>query len=405
MCVIIHLPPGKKIPEEKLWNAVCNNWHGWGLGLWDEKKKTIDIIRSVPDKSWYDDRDLEAGGNHTEFDKIVEALINNEDKHRYLHLRHATRGRINMDNCHPIPLYVTPKRQVYAMHNGSFHFGLGDGGHVTSRFMQVGYGNPNHSNTAEGTGMSDTVDFCRQFLMEPLKEFVKGDYTDPVFIRHIWVPLWTKYGNSSKFLIFSNDMEPLKAGSWDDFKNSSGEIQYHASNNMYFDRISRGPIFQENERAKTKAESDRKANEETKKETSTTGAGSSEIKMISYEPGMFQPDPVVQKGLANILEMYGDGVYADTIANLRMCSVPEFESMIHSVVKEGKIGALAFLFDHIVTEFGEQQDSIDPIITKKEASEKMTAKLKAERDKLQLELDSLKKSYTDDISRLTSKVA
>jgi len=412
MCVIIHLPPGKSVPENKLWNAVCNNWHGWGLGLWDSDKKELSISRSIPDNSWLEEKDLEAGGNHAEFEEIMNALDNNKDKDRFLHLRHATRGRINLENCHPVCLHNTPNRQVYLMHNGSFHYGLGDSGQSTSRFAQQGYGLPSRENTVDGTGMSDTVDFCLNHLVPPLNEFVQGDYLNSLFQKHIWAPLWSKYGSQSRVLIFSNDQEPFKAGDWYEVKDADGELEYSASNNHYFDRIQRGPIFCETERARQKAEAERRAlatssqiNQTSTKETSEKGAGSGEVKMISYQPGIFQLDPDVLKGLENLLQMYGDDVDADTISNLRMCSVPEFEAMIISAVKSNQITALAYLINHIIEEFGEVFDSVEPTIKKKEAAEKIVAKLKKERDEAVAELNKIKESGNDIKSERSKKVA
>lgn len=391
MCVIIHLPPTKKIPETKLWNAVCNNWHGWGLGLWAPKEKKLDIVRSIPENCWLDEKDPEAGGNHAEFDKIVESLISNEDKHRFLHLRHATRGRVNLDNCHPVSLYNTPKRQVYLMHNGQFHYGLGDSRQVESRVLLQGYSLPDRPGSADGTGLSDTVDFCKSHLIDPLTEFVKGDYQNPTFLQHVWARLWEKYGSNSRALIFSNDLEPLKAGSWDGFKGEDGEIEYWASNNMYFDRVQRGPIFQEGVREREKQQAEARASLQTREETKEKKeVGNGEIKMIAYEPGIFQIDPMVQKGLANLLEMFGENIDSDVISCLRMCSVLEFEAMINNAVKDRKVGALAVLINHVFEQYGELFDSIEPTLRKKELAEKAVAKFKQERDAAVKQLKKLK---------------
>ncbi len=395
MCVIIYLLPGKMIPESKLWNSVCNNWHGWGLGLWTPETKELSISRSIPENSWLDEKDPQAGGNHGEFEQIVNALTEHKDKHRFFHLRHATKGRINLENCHPVCLHSTKNRQVYFMHNGSFHYGLGDN-ETTTNFHMRGYGERKKESSVDGTGMSDTVDFCKHHLMPTLNEFVKGDYTNDLFKTHIWKPLWSKYGSQSRALLFSNDLEPLMAGSWNEFKDSEGEIEYYASNNMYFDRVQRGPIFCETERARQKAEAERRASERTevnktsKEETSEKGEGSGEVKMISYHPGIFQLDPEVLKGLDNLLQMYGENVDSDAISNLRMCSIPEFEAMIMTAVRTNQTTALAYLINRIVEDYGEVYDSVEPTIRKKDIAEKLVAKLKKERDTAVAELDKLK---------------
>lgn len=235
MCVILQLSPGASIKKDHLFNACYNNWHGYGLVLVDGNKKA-QLIKKFDEK-----------GNDPE--EIWKLLEDNKDIERYLHVRYSTKGATDESNTQPFQVYNSNKRQVWFMHNGTLS---SFGGSYTS-----------------ATGKSDTLDFCEKILIPSLQKWVTidgvADYTDKAYLDLVVDKQWVSH---SMGLFVSNDLPAQRIGNgWSEYKHtdeeSSGEVW--VSNTTYFDKVSRGPMFQ-------KFEAIRKAKEEEERKTALANA-------------------------------------------------------------------------------------------------------------------------------------
>lgn len=241
MCAIIYLPVGKIIDYAKFENCVHNNFHSWGLILKNTEHKKLEVIRRC---RW--------GENKANDPKeIFELLQDNMDLDRYLHLRFRTEGPIDMENTHPFPVYVSDKRQVYFMHNGSLTQ-FRPKTETTTYEAGIKVVKP-------GEDVSDSKKFCDELLAPLLLKFSgengKADIHDPMLSTLI-DKFWT---TTSKGLLISNDQEPLFINERDWVKIGTGDNIVFASNNTYFDSVTRGPEFerrkQEKEMSEAKARS------------------------------------------------------------------------------------------------------------------------------------------------------
>lgn len=252
MCVIMILSPGASINKDQFFNAVWNNWNGYGVILKDGNGK-LDVIKKCDDK----------GNDPEELWEIVEF---NKDVERFVHVRYSTKGAIDMSNTQPFQVYNSNKRQVWFMHNGTLNnFG---------------------TNVSGAWGKSDTVDFCEKVISPSLLrwegEHGRGDYLDPLYQGLVIDKHWQGF---SRGLFISNDLDALRIGNvgtsgWQEYKHpdesSSGEVW--VSNNEYFEKVSRGPRFHMLE-AKRKAEEEARKAAEAKARQSTQGA------LVPFEEG------------------------------------------------------------------------------------------------------------------------
>lgn len=208
MCVILTLPAGINIDDDKLDCAIANNWHGYGIVLKDERMKRLEVRRNY---------NAEGGANPEE---VARILRENDDIIRYVHLRHTTAGENGIENCHPFPVYNSNAREVYMMHNGTIY----------------DY-KPSH-----GDDRSDTRKFAEEFVSDLLLHFEgdmgKGDYNYPIIKKIIE----KQVGASNKILFISNDLDPLYCNDWVTIRNKDGS-EFKASNNEYFTSIKRGPRY------------------------------------------------------------------------------------------------------------------------------------------------------------------
>ena len=90
MCLIIHKPQGKRIPQEYINNAKRINPHGFGYTYLD----TGETSRTL---------------SYTEVDKILDT-----DRPLVAHFRYATVGLVNKQNVHPFPITNAPRYEIYS---------------------------------------------------------------------------------------------------------------------------------------------------------------------------------------------------------------------------------------------------------------------------------------------------
>lgn len=249
MCVICHFNPGYTPPYSYIETAAHNNPHGFGIVI-KRPDEPLQVIRELPE-----------GGNKP--DEIYKILKDNEDAERFLHVRWKTIGDISLDNVQPFVVYNTDERQIAFMHNGT----LSTGG--TSQHPSQSYQD------------SDSKQFANNILSRYLPKLI-GDNgvadIEDVDIRDILDKHWVG-GTGNRGLLVCNDLDPFyfNLSSWkkittkETVDGKEVEGQFLASNDDYFDRIKRGPLFEkmEQERKKATEEAQARAKQNSAKDLST----------------------------------------------------------------------------------------------------------------------------------------
>lgn len=96
MCLIIHSPKGTTIGMGLIEAAYSHNHDGWG------------VLAHLNNKLY-----VKKGFKLKKLKREVRKL-NEEDTEVLVHLRYATHGHVNIENCHPFPI----GKRSYVMHNG-----------------------------------------------------------------------------------------------------------------------------------------------------------------------------------------------------------------------------------------------------------------------------------------------
>lgn len=227
------LPPKAMINKSHFYNACYNNWHGYGIII--KKPKKFEVVKQ-----------FKAEGNDP--DEIWDIVNDNKDHERIVHVRYSTRGATDETNTQPFEVFNNGTRRVMFMHNGTLN----------------GFGEWNQSVSG---GKSDTNAFCETVLSKSLRKWSSdenglGDYTDPDFIKLVVDKQWTM---NSRGIFVSNDLPNMMIGNrgytgWQLYKHpdasTHGEIW--VSNDEYFDKLTRGPKFDEQEKIKKAAEEARR---------------------------------------------------------------------------------------------------------------------------------------------------
>lgn len=241
MCVICHFEPGFVPSFGLIQMAAWNNPHGYGLILKENKK--LHVIKKCP-----------VDGNDPE--EIYKLLEEHKDVERFLHLRWKTEGDIDLDNTQPFTVF-NGKRQIEFCHNGT----LNDWAPNRPGYYSVN--KPKEETVPdELKNASDSRRFCelklRPLLMSITGPKGTGDYTTEI-AREILGKYWS--GGHNRGLIIANDLPPLYLGDWTqvkdkiEFGGETIEYTFKASNDTYFERLSRGPMFQkQQEEARKKRE-------------------------------------------------------------------------------------------------------------------------------------------------------
>lgn len=201
-------------------NMVYNNWHGWGLVLRDGNNR-LEIMRDNPVE------------NNPE--ELYDLIDKHRDLERFLHVRHATAGDVEMHNIHPFEVISTNKGQLLFMHNGTIT--ECDPTHITDK---------NHIAVKEG--WSDTR-YYQESVLTPIVEGLKDplDIWNPSF-RKIMTRFWP---SGNRGLLITNK-GACTLGTWVNRKDVKGN-DYVAANDTYFSAVIRGPEFDRREAAKKAA--------------------------------------------------------------------------------------------------------------------------------------------------------
>lgn len=340
MCVIIHLLEGKEFPSDKLFNSAANNWHGWGIII-KRPGENLQVIKELPQN-----------GTHKDIDRIQRILDDNKEFERFIHFRYSTKGATSLDNCHPFTLVNGADRQCYMMHNGTYHT-LG---------------------SYNSSGDSDTKELVDKWLVPTLKKWNGDngafDYTDKDWIETIFKPHYTQKGGSSRLLFVSNNLGTYKVGDWKTLNDAEGNVIAYTSNDEYFDKVTRGPFFEEQKRKEREA-----AN-------TNSGGGVNKCdvpELAKYHPLMFQQDESIIRGLKEIF--LNQNLETEEIAELSYLAFPEWLQIVTNLVKEQHLGTIAAFIDYLVTEYNELNNDFSELEDKKHKAEKHIEELMKERKK------------------------
>lgn len=102
MCQIIVADSRVTIPEGLLLSESRTNKDGWGVMGLNKKGTRMNVVK---------------GMDHGKLPEVVERF--GEGRPRAVHVRYATQGKVNLDNCHPFDLWPKERPgQVALMHNG-----------------------------------------------------------------------------------------------------------------------------------------------------------------------------------------------------------------------------------------------------------------------------------------------
>lgn len=272
MCSIFQLLPGFNIPDELLFNAVHNNEHGYGI-LFRENKK-ITVQKDMPEKV-----DPEALG---------KILKEHDDVERWVHLRNRSEGDVSINNVQPIKVFESKKRSLYFLHNGTIYNGLAIPENQ-KKFL---------TETLSEKIDSDSRKFAVGKLMPLFARFQGqhgfGDLTDP-FLQELLSKLWLN--THGRAAIISSDQDPVlfNPSGWEKIKTPAGE--FLASNNEYFEKLTRGTLF-----LQRKAEEDKKRGNVVAKTFGRSGTKSSDLYELTYPP--FEETISLSENIETILEEY-----------------------------------------------------------------------------------------------------
>lgn len=244
MCNIMVLAPGVMIPKDRLYNCVWNNPDGYGLVLKNPEAKRVEVIRKLSEDKENDPKE------------IYDLLEDNKELWRYLHVRYKTEGGINKENLHPFDSYVSDKRRVLFMHNGTLSDWKSRDRIVTENGIRTEL-YPEEKEKSDSYLFNER--FLRPLLLRMQGEHGHGDITDIVTQTVI-----EKFWNStmSKGILISSDQDHylINKKEWKEL--DFGEGKFLSSNNDYFLTLKRGQEYdrrQEKQRKKEEAERARKS--------------------------------------------------------------------------------------------------------------------------------------------------
>lgn len=195
MCVILEIEPGREVPDDKMAIACDVNKHGYGVAYVDNRE--IKIIRSLTEN------------DPTQVQKLLADL---KSYRRFVHLRHATVGKVTMENNHPmVSLHGNKGRAELAfMHNGTL-----------GRYQKT------------GDDRSDTWFFNEHFV-KPLAERCAA-FTKPkdVLDDPLFQCLVRQESATSLLLFFDAFGKTLRVGQWEEYEGfwASNKYSFQASHN------------------------------------------------------------------------------------------------------------------------------------------------------------------------------
>lgn len=274
MCVILHLVPDVMPTASQLECACYNNWHSYGLVTIIGNK--LDIKKVVPESGEVDPVE------------VYDLLSKNIKHERFLHLRHNTAGATSLENCHPFTVFKSKKREVVFMHNGTFY------PFISKRTT------PSGAIVDDPDGPSDTKNFVDQIIAPYMAAMDfgngHGDIGHPLF-RSVITKNWS---GSNRGVLIANDQPAVFFDTWKRIKGKGGD--FGASNDDYFDKITRGPEKERREElAKAKVEAERSARTKPLQKEQDTLVQIQPLSNFRKEPGSRHPFYSLSESLVTVL--------------------------------------------------------------------------------------------------------
>lgn len=326
MCVICVLEPGYTLPFELLSYACHNNPHGYGIII--KRKEGLDIRKALSEE-----------GNDPE--EIYKILKDNEDAERILHVRWKTQGDVSEENTQPFEVFdqmVTVgkkkvRRHIAFAHNGTL-------GMYTPPYT--------HQQTQGKPVPSDSLNFARQVLVPFLPimhgQEGKADINDP-FVQLMLDKYWTATGNRG-ILVCNNLPSYLFAkNSWEEIETSEVidgvEVtgKFLASNDDYFEKLVRGPLFEKQKKEKEEQEA---------KERASRSAFSQAPKVpdfLTHAPTFYE-QYAFSEGFSDILEDY-DMYRSEGYIQLANLSYAEWFNMVSKAKPDDISSMFMYLTDYL----------------------------------------------------------
>lgn len=299
VCDILWLKPGMMPKESDFENIVYNNWHGWGLVLRDGNGR-LEVMKDNPVEN--------------DPDELYDLIDRHRDLERFLHLRHATAGEVELDNVHPFEVISTNKGQLLFMHNGMMS-------EYDPKFIQ----NPEHP--AVKGGWSDT-----KYFQESVLTPICGALKDPL---DIWAPgfrkIMNKFWPTNNRGILVTNKGAATMGTWITRQDVKGK-DYLCANDTYSAAVIRGPEFDRRESARKFAEEQvRKEREAAAKEA---GTGTNVVPFV-HGPHHLRNDQFTKVyGTTQFLDSIRENpeLYSlENLAKLANATAPELEQLVEKL--------------------------------------------------------------------------
>lgn len=356
MCNILVFKANQMIDKESFWNMCHNNWHAWGLVV--RKKNKLEVIRNIPENDEFNPQE------------VWDAVEENKQYPRYLHVRHITSGLNSEENCHPLEIYKDGDNQILFMHNGTLK------GFKSIKMETNDYGYSRYID--DDSGPSDTRNFAEQVLKPMLSSDMgdgKANIGSPIF-QNIVNKLWES-GNRGLLItnmgIHTHLM--INKSEWKEITATDGVTKVASANELYFKDVTRGPeklrreeqvrLRQEEER-KAKLLEEQKTAEERRKEAAL--AGITPLKLVPFrEKHKFLE---LTDGVRSVVDSFSLTT-RDGLSTLAYLSDEE----IAELVKEEPT-IIPWLISYLVTSFHDLHEDYKILETKKLVAEKLVSELK-----------------------------
>jgi predicted glutamine amidotransferase len=323
MCVICVLEPGYTLPYEMLSIACHNNPHGYGVII--KREEGLDIRKG-----------LSEDGNDP--DEIYKILKENEDTQRVLHVRWKTQGDVSEDNTQPFEVFDKEikigkkkvRRHIAFAHNGTL-------GQYIPPYQ--------HQAQRQGPVPRDTLNFANQVL-RPFLPILHGDegqadISDP-FVKLMLDKYWSA-GNRG--ILVCNNLENylFNKSTWEEIETEEViedkvvQGKFLASNNDYFEKVIRGPLYEKQKRE----EEERKAAEKAANSAFSTQREN----FLGYSPKFYE-QYTLSESISDILEDY-DMYRAEGYIQLANLTYHEWFKMVSEAKPDDVASMFLYLTDYL----------------------------------------------------------
>lgn len=202
MCQIIHKIRDYTLPFDLIDRTCDTNPDGFGIMLFHQGKV-------IAEKEYIGDNDPQ---------KIAEILEPLHGEEAFLHFRFRTKGAVSSENCHPFQIYNDFDREVYLMHNGTFHdFG--------------------------GADKVDSEDFGEKIVGPLYNTFLKSGIRKPLidpFFNDI-LGRYAPTGNKVVLLDNTGEHTIINPKSGDIYEDKEAGVKFWVSNTYSFQKYYRTP--------------------------------------------------------------------------------------------------------------------------------------------------------------------